>query len=628
MSDGVKKVDTTNVSANKRAGSFNTELMNLAAGKKVDIKVFKKALENELGINVTQPVIEKQNTVEPLKTMEGGSVFAPFVPDSARQDFGYSTILEKKTEPEKVVDPVKKEEVSKVEAPTKKTVEYKIIKGDTLSEIAHRLRKSEEYKEKTTAQIIDEIAKENKIADIGKIYEGQKLSLKAELAPAVTKEVKNQKTETKKQTSKQTTPIVKTKENHVKTEHKTEQKKAEQKSVIEKQPEIIKTEQKQTFDKNEPVETVIRIKKSEAKEESTSKLNSWENYKKFNEMNLKYAASKLVMPNTSKKQKQAAQTSQSFDSVVRIKKTETNEQTQPQTINSWENYKKFNEMNLKNAASKLVITDKKEKTMADYLPKDVVEYYKAHPLKFAARKDNSIVKAQTTEINSTNKLNKMSDNVNAKLETKKADSITSKAVEFGNDLAGKVEEGDAMHRTITEGHPEHQWCAYTMSYIYQKAGNGKSPFGYKGQVEQVKKWAENKHLYHSLSGTNAADRETKLIEQVKNINKGDLMVWKSDFNYPLVDGGVRKGKSSHIGMFLGYQNGEILIIEGNTNILKKDANGKYYLVKNKEEGANGRQSIGELQELNKEDSLMIKRYKPSELIQAGFSGYINMQNLK
>ncbi len=51
----------------------------------------------------------------------------------------------------------------------------------------------------------------------------------------------------------------------------------------------------------------------------------------------------LLCQNTSKNQKQTTQTSQSFDSVVRIKKTEINEQTQPQTINSWENYKKFNE---------------------------------------------------------------------------------------------------------------------------------------------------------------------------------------------------------------------------------------------------------------------------------------------
>ncbi len=78
----------------------------------------------------------------------------------------------------------------------------KIIKGYTLSEIAHRLRKSEEYKGKTTAQIIDEIAKENKIVDINKIYQGQKLALKAELAPAVVKEVKNQKNRNKKRNVK------------------------------------------------------------------------------------------------------------------------------------------------------------------------------------------------------------------------------------------------------------------------------------------------------------------------------------------------------------------------------------------------------------------------------------------
>ncbi len=93
--------------------------MNLAAGKKVDIKVFKKALGERTRNQCYQPVAEQQKPVEPPKTMEGGSVFAPFIPDSARQDFGYSTILEKKTEPEKVVEPVIKEE----EPAKKKTVE-------------------------------------------------------------------------------------------------------------------------------------------------------------------------------------------------------------------------------------------------------------------------------------------------------------------------------------------------------------------------------------------------------------------------------------------------------------------------------------------------------------------------
>ncbi len=51
-----------------------------------------------------------------------------------------------------------------------------------------------------------------------------------------------------------------------------------------------------------------------------------------------------------------------------------------------------NSMNdLKNAASKLVINDKKEKTVAEYLPKDVVSWLnsqqKALKIKYQGKKD-------------------------------------------------------------------------------------------------------------------------------------------------------------------------------------------------------------------------------------------------
>lgn len=208
------------------------------------------------------------------------------------------------------------------------------------------------------------------------------------------------------------------------------------------------------------------------------------------------------------------------------------------------------------------------------------------------------------------------------------EGTASSAVNYGKSLADKVEEGDKTHAKITKGRTDLQWCAYAMTHIYENAGKGKSPFGPKNQVSEIKSWAEKSKRYVPFSGDNNAAKEKSVIKLLPKVAAGDMIVWKSNYSRPIVDGTVKTGTASHIGMFLEFDGSQVSVLEGNANLLKRDSIGRYYLVKNKEEGINGNQEIGEFQEILPKDKLIIKKYTIPDLVSAGLSGYINMQSKK
>jgi len=72
----------------------------------------------------------------------------------------------------------------------------------------------------------------------------------------------------------------------------------------------------------------------------------------------------------------------------------------------------------------------------------------------------------------------------------------------------------------------------------------------------------------------------------------------------------------------------VSVIEGNANIIKKNEKGECYLVHNEKEGDNGAQAIGDFQEVNRYDGIILKKYSVKDFIDSGYSGYIDMQKTK
>ena len=192
-------------------------------------------------------------------------------------------------------------------------------------------------------------------------------------------------------------------------------------------------------------------------------------------------------------------------------------------------------------------------------------------------------------------------------------------------IAQDINEGNNSYKKLTQGRTE-QWCADTVNYIYEEA-YGKNPFGvhkdgsYKSSVLELKQWGiKNKRF-------KPAQCETEIQAQIPEMKSGDIIIWKSPYKIKTAEGKEIIKNASHTGIIKEIQDGTVSIIEGNANIAKKNEQGEFFIVKNKKEGSNGDQEIGEFQELNRFDSLMIKKYSTKDLISSGYSGYIDMQNL-
>jgi len=193
-------------------------------------------------------------------------------------------------------------------------------------------------------------------------------------------------------------------------------------------------------------------------------------------------------------------------------------------------------------------------------------------------------------------------------------------------LAQNINEGNGKELPITQGRVE-QWCADTVNYIYEKA-TGKTPFGlhedgtYKSGVKELMQWGIDHQCYNEAHG------EAQIQKQLETMKPGDVIIWKSSYAVKIDGGGQITRKASHTGIVKEVKDGMVSIIEGNANIRKKNEKGECLLVHNDKEGDNGSQAIGDFQEVNRYDGIILNQYSTKDLIDHGYSGYIDMQKLK
>lgn len=173
-----------------------------------------------------------------------------------------------------------------------------------------------------------------------------------------------------------------------------------------------------------------------------------------------------------------------------------------------------------------------------------------------------------------------------------------------------------------------QWCADAVNYFYLK-GYGKTPFGVdkngrylSANVQGLINWGKSKMRYHGINS------EREIPSQLKEMHSGDVIIFKSPYTVKVEGGKTITRHASHTGIIKEVKDGKIITIEGNANIYKVNSKGERLLVHNDKEGENGNQAIGDFQEVNHFDSILEKFYTVNDLIENGYSGYIDMQNLK
>lgn len=176
------------------------------------------------------------------------------------------------------------------------------------------------------------------------------------------------------------------------------------------------------------------------------------------------------------------------------------------------------------------------------------------------------------------------------------------------------------------------WCALTVSKLSKEAGMniGKWP---KPRVDDFIKWGKSNGRYKQihtniLSNSNIKiEREMRageIFKQLPHMKEGDFIIWKADT--AVKNGMIYKTHiASHIGIIekVDTVRGLVTVIEGNANITKTGSDGEALIVTNKQQGINGNQEIGEVQEINRYDSLIRKTYTVEQLARGGYSGYID-----
>lgn len=203
-----------------------------------------------------------------------------------------------------------------------------------------------------------------------------------------------------------------------------------------------------------------------------------------------------------------------------------------------------------------------------------------------------------------------------------------------NHLSDAEKDKTQMHIMGQNGRVDHQWCAHTVSHIYNDANVdiGK----YKAHVAQYIKWAKEKKIYNPIKTNTISisnfdkertSRRLQIQDQIKNMNSGDLIIWKSDYIAKIPNGYDAK-TSSHIGIIEDVlPDGRVVVIEGNANEFVTDNNNERYVVKSKSEKLTGNQDEGDYKEVNYRDGLIRKIYTADNLSKYGYSGYIDMQDI-
>jgi hypothetical protein len=163
--------------------------------------------------------------------------------------------------------------------------------------------------------------------------------------------------------------------------------------------------------------------------------------------------------------------------------------------------------------------------------------------------------------------------------------------------------------------------------MYEKS-YGFNPFGlnndgtYKSStVKQLMDWGKNKKIFHQTKG------KLQISRFLKRMKPGDVLIWKSPYTVKTEGGQFITRHASHCGIVKEIRKGVLTTIEGNANVPKKNKRGEFLLVKNLRDGVNGCQDIGDFQQMNRYNGVISKKYKVKDLVESGFSGYIDMQKI-
>lgn len=202
------------------------------------------------------------------------------------------------------------------------------------------------------------------------------------------------------------------------------------------------------------------------------------------------------------------------------------------------------------------------------------------------------------------------------------EKVVKKAEEL---LSQNINEGNGKYTKLTQGRKE-AWCADTVNYIWEQAC-GKTPFGlnkdgtYKANVQELKDWGIENGRFKPAAG------DAEIGRQLKTMKPGDVIIWKSPFKAKLEGLGTVTRHASHTGIVKEVsKEGVVSVIEGNANVFKLNKKGEYILDQKRADLR--RKRIGKRKVVNPHDGLILKKYSTQGLINEGYSGYIDMQNLK
>lgn len=176
------------------------------------------------------------------------------------------------------------------------------------------------------------------------------------------------------------------------------------------------------------------------------------------------------------------------------------------------------------------------------------------------------------------------------------------------------------------------WCAAFVNRIAHDTGILNEHQNFCG-VQQFIDWGTKNGRYRPIEQnttsqqTLEADRATRreqIKKQLPEMRSGDFIIWKSGNFQVKTNQGIKNQHSSHIGIIesVDRKNGTVTVIEGNANT---NITGQHerYVVQNENQGKNGNQSVGEMQEVNPRDGLIRKTYTIEDLANFGYSGYIS-----
>ena len=175
-----------------------------------------------------------------------------------------------------------------------------------------------------------------------------------------------------------------------------------------------------------------------------------------------------------------------------------------------------------------------------------------------------------------------------------------------------LSEANGGDRKITGKKYYQPWCADMVNYFYQQL-LGTNPMAINGRnnsmVAGIKRWGINNGIY------NKAGSLDKIQTQMGNLKPGDVIIFDTPHLYKAADGGVyRNGNISHTAVVVAVNNGKVVLMEGNTNERKMDANGNF--ITNKK---------GEIIPQSTVDGILFKEYDATALFCRGYSGFLNMQ---